>query len=265
MRAGDPYLGLELSQAHGIQRGGQRVGAGRQPAQAGVGPVLADRRELRVQRRVHPGDGDPGGIGGRAQPGGGLDGQGVRQVRRQDDPQPRPSQARGLPGLADPVIDRGQHVPGGVQQHGARRGQPHPVPAAVQQRRADELFQPPDLLAEGRLGDEQPLRGAGEGARLGDRDEIPQVPQLKTLWRLCVRPGKPDRFRLCLLHVRHLCQAVVCLFFHACIVPGAGPRSNLPIAQSSPGPGAVTAPRGSPRFGASGRSGGVGQGLSFVL
>jgi hypothetical protein len=145
------------------------------------------------------------------------------------------------------VIDPGQHVPGGVQQHGARRGQPHPVPAAVQQRCADELFQPPDLLAEGRLGDEQPFRGAGEGARVGDRDEVPQVPQFKTLWRLCVRPGKPDRFRLCLLHVRHLCQAVVCLFFRACIVPGAGPRSNLPIAQyCPPRPDAVTAPRGSP-------------------
>jgi hypothetical protein len=38
------------------------------------------------------------------------------------------------------------------------------------------------------------------------------VPQFKTLRRLCVRPGQPDWFRLCLLHVPHLCQAVVCLF-----------------------------------------------------
>ena len=158
----------------------------------------------------------PAAAGGRTQPGGGLDGQAVRQVRRHDDPQPRPSQACRLPGLADRMVDRGQHVPGGVQQHGARRGQPHPVAAAVQQRRADDLFQPPDLLAERRLGDEQPLCGVGEGARLGDRDEIPQMPQFKALWRLGVRPGKPDRFRLCLLHVRHLCQAVVCLFSLTC-------------------------------------------------
>ena len=54
---------------------------------------------------------------------------------------------------------------------------------------------------------------------------VPQVPQFKTLRRLGVRPGQPDRFRLCLLHVPHLCQAVVCLFFLACIVPGAGPRN----------------------------------------
>jgi hypothetical protein len=67
---------------------------------------------------------------------------------------------------------------------------------AAQQRRADELFQPPDLLAEGRLGDEQLFRSAGEGARVGDGHEVPQVPQLKTLRCLCVRPGQPDRFCL---------------------------------------------------------------------
>jgi len=37
---------------------------------------------------------------------------------------------------------------------------------------------------------------ASEGARVGDRGEIPQVPQFKTLWRLCIRPGQPNRFRL---------------------------------------------------------------------
>jgi hypothetical protein len=51
-------------------------------------------------------------------------------------------------------------------------------------------------LAEGRLGDEHLFRGAGEGARVGDRCEIPQMPQLKTLRRASVRPGKPNRFRL---------------------------------------------------------------------
>jgi len=48
--------------------------------------------------------------------------------------------------------------------------------SAVQQRGADDLFQPLDLLAEGGLGDEQSLRGAGEGARVGDRGQVPQVP-----------------------------------------------------------------------------------------
>src|SRR6266550_2664363 len=43
--ARDPCVGLELAQAHRLQRGGQHVRAGGQPAQAGVGATLADRRE----------------------------------------------------------------------------------------------------------------------------------------------------------------------------------------------------------------------------
>jgi hypothetical protein len=119
-----------------------------------------------------------------------------RQIAGHDHAQPLASQARRLPGSAHPVIDQGQHVPGDVQQHRARGGQPHPVPAADQQGRADELFQPPDLLAEGRLGDEHLFCGPGEGARLGDGHEIPQVPQLQSLRHLCVRPGQPNRFCL---------------------------------------------------------------------
>jgi transposase InsO family protein len=88
----------------------------------------------------------------------------------------------------------------GLGLHGVRRGRAvrttTAVAAAAQQRRAEDLFQPPDLLAEARLGDEQPFRGAGEGARLGDRDEIPQMPQLQTLRCLYVRRGQPDRLRL---------------------------------------------------------------------
>jgi hypothetical protein len=74
------------------------------------------------------------------------------------------------------VIDEGQDGPGRVQQHAARRGEPQPVAAAVQQRRAHDLFQAPDLLAQGGLGDEDPLRGAGEAARIGDRHEVAQMP-----------------------------------------------------------------------------------------
>ena len=40
------------------------------------------------------------------------------------------------------------------------------------------------------------FRGAGEGARVGDGHEVPQVPQLQTLRCLRVRPGQPDRFCL---------------------------------------------------------------------
>ena len=46
----DPHLWLEPAQDHRIQRSGQRLRPGRQPAQAGVGAPGADQRELRVQR-----------------------------------------------------------------------------------------------------------------------------------------------------------------------------------------------------------------------
>ncbi len=82
------------------------------------------------------------------------------QIRWYDKPELRPAQARRLPGLADRVINRRQHVPGGLQQYRPRRSEPHALAAAPQhQQGADDLFQPLDLLAEGQLGDEQPLRG----------------------------------------------------------------------------------------------------------
>jgi len=136
---------------------------------------------------------------------GGLYDQRVGQVRGQDNPQLRLAQAGRLPSLADRVTGRCQQVAGGRQQHGAGRRQLHAVAPAVQQWGADDLFQPVDLLAEGRLGDEQPLRGAGEGACVGDCDEVPQVPQLNTLRRLrACRRGPWHRFCLCVVHVCHL-------------------------------------------------------------
>jgi hypothetical protein len=65
---------------------------------------------------------------------------------------------------------------GGVQQHRAGLGKPHAVTATLQQRRADDVFQPPDLLAQGRLGDKHPLRGPGEAPRVGERHEVPEMP-----------------------------------------------------------------------------------------
>ena len=56
VRRGDPHIGLELPQAHDLERGGQCLDAVRQPAQASVGPALRDQREPGVQRGLHPGD-----------------------------------------------------------------------------------------------------------------------------------------------------------------------------------------------------------------
>ena len=75
------------------------------------------------------------------------------------------------------MIDLGQHGPGLLQQHGPRGGQPDALAPAVQQLGADDLFQPPDLLAERGLRDVHPLRRMGEGARVGNRHEVAQMPE----------------------------------------------------------------------------------------
>jgi hypothetical protein len=55
------------------------------------------------------------------------------------------------------VIDARQHGPGFLQ-HAAHLGQLDALPPALQQRRADHLLQPPDLLGQRRLRDEYLLR-----------------------------------------------------------------------------------------------------------
>jgi hypothetical protein len=108
-----------------------------------------------------------------------------------------------------------------VQQYAARRGETQPFATAVQQRRAYDLFQAPDLLAQGGLGDEDPLRGVREAARIGDRHEVAQMPQFKTLRRLRAVRGPRYWFWLCVLHVGHLRG---CSFFSFRRGPGAAVR-----------------------------------------
>ena len=117
----DPHLRLELAHGHHLQRSGQRLRPGGQPAQAGVGTPHADQRELRVQGRFQPGQVHIRGCGSSLQPGHGRDRQGLGQPGRHHYSQPRPSQAGGLPGLVHRLIGQGQHVPGPVQQHAAGR------------------------------------------------------------------------------------------------------------------------------------------------
>jgi hypothetical protein len=190
VRAGDPRHRFEVAQAHHLQRGGNGLTLGGQPAQARVGAPLADRGELRVQRRFQPGQVDVGPGGGRPQPRGGLDRQRLGQVRRHHEPQPGPPDPGGLPGPAHAVIDQRQHGPGLLQQHRARLGQPHPVAEAAQQRGAHHLLQPPDLLAQRRLRDVHLLGGMREGARVRDGHEVAQVPQLHPLRRHAARTGQ---------------------------------------------------------------------------
>ena len=183
MPGGNPQPGFELAQAHHVQRGGQFFGCAGQPAQPGIGLALADRREFSVQRGLEPGHVDVGGDRGRHEPGRGLRRERIGQVRRHYHLQPLPPQPRGVPGVVHPSVDQRQDGPGGFQQHGTGRCEPDTLAPTVQQLRADDVLQAPQLLAQRRLRDEHALRRVREAAGLGDRHEVAQVPQLDILQR----------------------------------------------------------------------------------
>ena len=58
------------------------------------------------------------------------------------------------------------------QQRLPNQGQPHALAATVEQRGAQLPFQHPDLLAQRRLGDKEPLGRPGEVQVLGNRHEV---------------------------------------------------------------------------------------------
>src|SRR5581483_6714478 len=62
-----------------------------------------------------------------------------------------------------------------VEKRGSRRRQGHGVGRAVKEAHPELLLELAHLLADGRLGDVQPLRSAAEMQLLRDGDEVPQV------------------------------------------------------------------------------------------
>ena len=135
-----------------------REEGGQQP----LGPVF---HEVQLHARV--GLAEPGHGGGEHERGDGRD---------RPDPQP-PAFGRiahrplGLP-------DRGQDCLCPAEQVVPGVGQYHLPPEPVEQPPADPVlgaFEPDHLFAERRLGHAFPLRGPGETARLGDRDEVPEL------------------------------------------------------------------------------------------
>ena len=73
------------------------------------------------------------------------------------------------------------HPPGVGEERATRLGEldAAPTPAAVQQACADLFLELPDLLAQGRLGDPQPLGRAPEVELLGDRQEVADPPEVR--------------------------------------------------------------------------------------
>jgi hypothetical protein len=71
-----------------------------------------------------------------------------------------------------------QDGPGAGQEGAAAHGQRDSAGTAVEQFQAEFAFQPPDLLADRRLDDMQPLGGLPEVKLLSDRYEVPNLAQL---------------------------------------------------------------------------------------
>ncbi len=93
------------------------------------------------------------------------------------DAQPPGHRAGRVPRRRHPAVQAGQRRPGGVQERRAGRGQHHAPAGPLQQLGADRVFQLPDLRGQDLLGDVHAPRGGGEARLLGDRDEVPQMPQ----------------------------------------------------------------------------------------
>src|SRR5215469_1730314 len=58
------------------------------------------------------------------------------------------------------------------------RGKGHRAAVTIEQAHTEVTFECLDLLGQGRARDQQTLGGATEVQFLGDRDEVPQLPQL---------------------------------------------------------------------------------------
>ena len=76
------------------------------------------------------------------------------------------------------TVGLGEHRPRLAQEHLAGRGQRDAAPAALEQHHAELRLERAHLLRERLLRDVQPARGGGQAARLGDRHEGAQLPQV---------------------------------------------------------------------------------------
>ena len=84
--------------------------------------------------------------------------------------------------LVDRLADRGRGE-GGARMGDTRSGagEPHRLARPVEQGLAELFFQGADLRADARLADVDALRRPGEVRRLGDGDEVFELPQFHKL------------------------------------------------------------------------------------
>ena len=140
------------------------VGAVVEQARRGRGQVEGDQLQLHCRVRAGEGGQQPGPRlpgGGHTRPDGQLSGHRAGRVDRR----------------CHSAFQAGQRGPGGVQECRAGRGQQHAPAGPPQQLGTDRGFELPDLGGQDLLGDVHAPRGGGKARLLGDRDEVPQMPQ----------------------------------------------------------------------------------------
>ena len=99
-------------------------------------------------------------------------------LRRNADDQLPGFLPRRLPRQARRALGRGQNPARFPEEPISRRRELDVTPDAPQKIDLELGLEIPDLLAQGRLGGVETVRGAAEVEVLGDRDEVAKVPQL---------------------------------------------------------------------------------------
>ncbi len=117
--------------------------------------------------------GVPGAVGGDDRAGDAA-GQRPREAHAQ------PSALAGARGARDlsGAVGAGQQLARLAEQRASRRRQHGAATVALEQLDAELGLERPDLLADARLGEVQPVGGAAEVKLLRDRDERAQLPEL---------------------------------------------------------------------------------------
>ncbi|AIJ25508.1 hypothetical protein AMETH_5416 [Amycolatopsis methanolica 239] len=143
-----------------LQQAGVQLAVGQQPH------LLGRRQLLQVQPHVRAGATELG----QHPPG---------QFRRHADPQRVDLTAVRLPDQRAHPLPPGQQVTRFGEQDLAGLGQFDATAVAFEQPRAEVGFEPADALAQWRLGDAEPVRGASEVEFFGDHDEVAQRAQAR--------------------------------------------------------------------------------------
>jgi hypothetical protein len=152
------------------------VGVDRQPQERGIGRLVTKARCRVAPPKRAEFDAPAGFAFGEMLDNGGI--QGAPDGCERPDPQRAKLFRGGVRDRGHALVPFPQQPAGDCQELGAGPGELDLAAIAGKQLRSQPGLQAVDLLAEGGLGQMQPLGGPREVQLLGHRYEIPQIPQV---------------------------------------------------------------------------------------